>query len=72
MNRKPITLHRSQDSHSTQSIRRSFDGSIDFSYYRRQARQLRSAQAWSLLRAMGELLPFHRTARVSRPETLID
>jgi hypothetical protein len=72
MNRNPTTSHRSQDHHTTQSVRRAFDGSIDFGYYRRQARQLRSDQAWSLLRIMGELLPFHRTARSEGLRTVID
>ncbi|MCW8891034.1 MAG: hypothetical protein OQL20_10275 [Sedimenticola sp.] len=51
-------LHTDSDNEVT--IRRSFDGTIDFRYYQQRARTLRSTKAWDILRSMGQLLPFHR------------
>lgn len=42
------------------AIRRHIDGSIDFRYYQQSAHHLRSAKAWDIIRAMGQILPFHR------------
>ncbi|MCW8944629.1 MAG: hypothetical protein OQL27_07625 [Sedimenticola sp.] len=51
-------LHTSRDNEDT--IRRSFDGTIDFRYYQLRAHCLRSTRAWDIIRSMGQILPFHR------------